>query len=171
MADGADAHVFEAHAEDDASWSQLPMHEMGLTHLRDVTFLRGQAPPVAVALAEQTPTFPGRLPHPSLTCTCELSAFSLSVPSGRATRIWRAAGLPSDAHTLVALPEPPGGVLVIADSSLLWLSYAHRCGVALNADACTGAVRLSPAGPHGGHTSVCTCRVLFLVTARPVLTS
>lgn len=63
-----------------------------------------------------TPTWPGL--YAEQHDTCALTALSLDVGGRRQPRIWSATGLPSDCHSLSAVPG--GGALVVAHNLLMF---------------------------------------------------
>ena len=69
------------------------------------------------------PTWPGT--YAERRDTFALAALSLDVAGRRQPRIWGAAGLPSDACRLAAVPA--GGALVLARSLLLFYTQVRVC--------------------------------------------
>jgi hypothetical protein len=91
----------------------------------------------------------------ALQLTGCLLGVSLSLTGGAPLVLWERDGLPTDAHTLVALPPPACGVLVASPSALLHFDSARSYrGLALNAYAAytvdaRAKHRLDTNGTHG----------------------
>jgi len=112
----------------------LDLRGRGVRSVRDAVFLHGYAEPVLLLLHEVSPTWAGRLAlrHD----TCALAAFSLSLATGRATRIWGDSSLPYDLTALAAVPAPCGGALLFGASFLLYRGQgAAPVSLALQAHA------------------------------------
>lgn len=104
---------------------------LGLT---DIAFLHGfPVSPVAALLVHPRITSAARAA--SLMHTGALVAVTLDCTTRTALVQWRREGLPHDAHSLVALPSPIGGVLIASPSALLYYNAHRYAGLALNAFA------------------------------------
>ena len=103
-------------AKGTAAWWSAAAAGQGLAHARELVFLNGHVDPTALVLAEPLQSVGGDgLPAQ----TRASSALSASA-AARETTCWcGSTGYPDDCHTLVPLPEPPGGALVLSDSALL----------------------------------------------------
>ena len=99
--------------------------------VKDMTFLHGYFEPTLLILQEEPiQTWTGGLS--TVSNTSKLVALSINLFQRHHPSIWNFQGLPYDSISVVAVPDPVGGVLVISSSALLYFNQNHRCGVATN---------------------------------------
>ena len=101
----------------------LPLDQLGVRHVRALTFLHDYYEPTLLLLHEPRQTWAGR--SASLARTCVITAVSLNVPQRRHHTIWRVAELPEDCQRLVPLPRPIGGALVVAPHCVLYFKNTN----------------------------------------------
>ncbi|KAJ2720079.1 mRNA cleavage and polyadenylation factor subunit [Coemansia sp. Benny D115] len=91
--------------------------DAGLRNVRDYGFLPGYLEPTMVVLHEQRPGWSGLTEVEQDTCA--VSVVSVDLTRHSVSVLNSATSLPSDCCRLVTVPEPIGGALVIASSSLV----------------------------------------------------
>ena len=91
--------------------------------IRDCCFLHGYGEPVLLILYEANPpTWAGRL---SLRMdTCKLVAVSIDCAKKKYTIVWTRENLPSSSYLLHPVPNPLGGVIVLAGGHILYESQS-----------------------------------------------
>ncbi|KAJ3189114.1 mRNA cleavage and polyadenylation factor subunit [Gaertneriomyces sp. JEL0708] len=101
-----------------------------LGSVTDLVFLEGYLEPTLAIMWQADQTWTGRLTH--LKDTQKLSVISLSlsatVPS---TPLFQTPSLPYNAHTLLAMPMPVGGTLVLCNDGVIYVQRGETtsCGV------------------------------------------
>lgn len=117
----------------------IDMHSrrINIHHIRDFVFLKGYLEPTLVLLYEQEPFCSGMLER---TCdTCSTAVVSLDLVRRSASVLNTAHHLPYDCQGLVAVPDPMGGVLVLAPSLVAHVSDGTiSCITVLNSLAVGG---------------------------------
>ena len=126
-------------------WWAVPLAAVSAQNTRDLCFLHGHAGPTLALLCEPQQTWAGRLTTKANTCC--LIVLAVDMAAKKYSQIWRADGLPYDCSSLLPLPDPLGGVLVLSDNALLWVNHSARFGLGLNGDARTTATSLRAAPP------------------------
>ncbi|KAJ2826431.1 mRNA cleavage and polyadenylation factor subunit, partial [Coemansia erecta] len=112
--------------------------EVGVRNVRDFVFLGGYLEPTLALLHEQKPTWPGQAEEAVDTCT--VTIVSLDLSRNTVSVLNATPKLPYDCRTLLAVPEPVGGVLIFASSSISHvangtiscislLNRAAKCGI------------------------------------------
>ena len=136
-ADAGDEGVqgFKAAALEKGAYT-VPLSQMGLGQVRSMTFLHGYNEPVLLVLSEGEPTWSGRLRERK--DTCQVHAFSLNLFYKRQPAIWTVAGLPYDAHTVVPVPPPEGGALVLCSDFIVYISQGNSTAWACSSYAQAG---------------------------------
>ncbi|KAJ2159844.1 mRNA cleavage and polyadenylation factor subunit [Coemansia sp. RSA 552] len=111
--------------------------DVDVRNIRDFVFLAGYLEPTLALLHEQTPTWAGRVEH---ACdTCATTVVSLDLTRRAVSVISTTARLPYDCQRLLAVPDPIGGVLVLAASSVTHVANgAVSCISILNKAATHG---------------------------------
>ncbi|KAJ2195165.1 mRNA cleavage and polyadenylation factor subunit [Coemansia sp. RSA 522] len=89
---------------------------IGVRNVRDFVFLSGYLEPTLALLHEQDPTWPGRAEE--AVDTCSVTIVSLDLGRNSVSILNAASKLPYDCRTLLPVPEPVGGVMVFASSSI-----------------------------------------------------
>ncbi|XP_071686240.1 cleavage and polyadenylation specificity factor subunit 1 isoform X2 [Rutidosis leptorrhynchoides] len=108
----------------------ISLRDLDVKHVKDFIFVHGYIEPVLVLLHEKELTWAGRLPYNHHTCI--ISALSISTTLKQHPLIWSATNLPHDAHKLLAVPSPIGGVLVVCANTVHYHSQSTSCILALN---------------------------------------
>ncbi|KAJ1987779.1 mRNA cleavage and polyadenylation factor subunit [Coemansia spiralis] len=109
----------------------LRVSDVDVRNIRDFVFLGGYLEPTLVVLHEQEPSWPGLLEV--VHDTSSLTVVSLDLSRQSVSVLSSASSLPSDCQTLVPIPDPIGGVLILATSSILHVvNGAISCMCALN---------------------------------------
>ena len=123
-ADAGDEGVqgFKAAALEKGAYT-VPLSQMGLGQVRSMAFLHGYNEPVLLVLSEGEPTWSGRLRERK--DTCQVHAFSLNLFYKRQPAIWTVGGLPYDAHSVVPVPPPEGGALVLCSDFIIYISQGN----------------------------------------------
>ncbi|PIA12900.1 hypothetical protein COEREDRAFT_12011 [Coemansia reversa NRRL 1564] len=85
-------------------------------NVRDFVFLGGYLEPTLALLHEQAPSWAGRVEDSRDTCS--VTVVSLDVSRGSVSVLNSASRLPYDCQALLAVPDPLGGVLALASSSI-----------------------------------------------------
>ena len=129
-------------AKGTAAWWSAPLPALDLAHARELVFLNGHVDPTALVLAEPLQSWAAT---GSRANTCQLRALGVDAAARETRLVWTLDGLPYDCHTLVPLPEPPGGALVLSDSALFWANQAARYALALSSDARCASIPLRAA--------------------------
>ncbi|KAG8381459.1 hypothetical protein BUALT_Bualt06G0124100 [Buddleja alternifolia] len=106
------------------------LRDLDMKHVKDLIFINGYIEPVVVILHEKELTWAGRVS--SKHHTCMISALSISTTLKQHPLIWSAENFPHDAHKLLAVPSPIGGVLVIGANMIHYHSQSASCLLALN---------------------------------------
>ncbi|EFJ10123.1 hypothetical protein SELMODRAFT_184138 [Selaginella moellendorffii] len=106
------------------------LQELGMMHVKDFVFLYGYIEPVVAILHERELTWAGRVTFRRDTCC--VTALSINTNTKKHPRLWFQTGLPYDAYSLLAVPSPIGGVLVLCANSILYYSQVSTCIVAVN---------------------------------------
>ncbi|KAJ2754012.1 mRNA cleavage and polyadenylation factor subunit, partial [Coemansia nantahalensis] len=89
---------------------------VNVRNIRDFVFLSGYLEPTLALLHEQAPTWVGQVEN---ACdTCVVTVVSLDMSRKTVSVINSAEKLPYDCQVLLTIPEPVGGVLVLASSSV-----------------------------------------------------
>ncbi|KAJ2544443.1 mRNA cleavage and polyadenylation factor subunit [Coemansia sp. RSA 1853] len=89
---------------------------IGVRNVRDFAFLSGYLEPTLALLHEQETTWPGRAEE--AVDTCSVTIVSLDLGRNSVSVLNAASKLPYDCRTLLPVPEPVGGVMVFASSSI-----------------------------------------------------
>ncbi|KAJ1885516.1 mRNA cleavage and polyadenylation factor subunit, partial [Kickxella alabastrina] len=106
-------------------------------NVRDFAFLNGYLEPTLVLLHEQVPMWPGVIE--SARDSSVVTVVSLDLSRRCVSRLNAAGRLPYDCQTLVPVPEPIGGVLVLATNSVTHVvNGAVSCISVLNSLAMHG---------------------------------
>ncbi|KAJ2401490.1 mRNA cleavage and polyadenylation factor subunit, partial [Coemansia sp. RSA 2559] len=115
----------------------LRVEDVDVCNIHDFVFLGGYLEPTLAILHEQDPTWPGLLE--SEHDTSSLTVVSLDLSSQSVSVLNSASRLPSDCQSLSPIPEPIGGVLVFATSSISHVvNGAISCMCTLNGAAGRG---------------------------------
>lgn len=100
----------------------------------DIQFLHGYYEPTLLVLFESPVTWSGRVA--TRRDTCNIVAISLNTWEKSHPVIWALDGLPHDCMKVLAVPKPIGGVIVFANSSIIYLNQSiPSYGVSLNCTA------------------------------------
>lgn len=103
-------------------------------HVADMSFLHGYSVQPALAVLVQTAlTTSARLA--SLQNTTTVAAVSLDATGSATPVVWQKDGLPHDCYSLVALPSPVGGVVVVSPNALFYCDTYKTVGLATNGHA------------------------------------
>ncbi|KAJ1938941.1 mRNA cleavage and polyadenylation factor subunit, partial [Linderina macrospora] len=94
--------------------------DIEIHNVRDFVFLNGYLEPTLAVLHERQVTWAGMAEKQRDTCV--VSMLSLDVARRVMSVIQTASGLPYDCHTIVPVPQPIGGVVVVAASSISHIS-------------------------------------------------
>ncbi|KAJ2612482.1 mRNA cleavage and polyadenylation factor subunit [Coemansia sp. RSA 1365] len=96
----------------------VDMREGGVDvrNVRDFVFLGGYLEPTLALLHEQAPSWAGRVEDSRDTCS--VTVVSLDVSRRSVSVLNSASRLPYDCQALLAVPDPLGGVLALATSSI-----------------------------------------------------
>ena len=141
-AGGEGVQGFKAAALEKGAYT-VAFSQMGLGEVRSMAFLHGYNEPVLLVLSEGEPTWSGRLRDRK--DTCQVHAFSLNLYYKRQPAIWTVGGLPYDAHTVVPVPPPEGGALVLCSDFIVYISQGNS-----TAWACSSYARSGDALAGGG---------------------
>ncbi|KAJ2597510.1 mRNA cleavage and polyadenylation factor subunit, partial [Coemansia sp. RSA 1804] len=115
----------------------LQVEDVDVRNIRDFVFLGGYLEPTLAILHEQDPTWPGLLEFEHDTGS--LTVVSLDLSNQSVSVLNSTSRLPSDSQILVPIPEPIGGVLVFATSSISHVvNGAVSCMCTLNKTAVHG---------------------------------
>ncbi|GBG62092.1 hypothetical protein CBR_g28568 [Chara braunii] len=106
------------------------LREVNIKSVRDFVFLHGYIEPTLLLLHEEEPTWAGRASTKRFTCS--VAALSINTTLRQHPIIYSAKSLPYDACTVLAVPAPIGGVVVLAANSLHYHSQSSACVLALN---------------------------------------
>ena len=128
----------------------IPFSEIGegiVGETKDFCYLRGYIDPTIAILHEPVPTNSARLTYERHTC--QLTAVTLDLETGRHPVVWTVPNLPHDALCLVPVDSPIGGVIVLCTNAILYLSQQQVISQGLNGFAPTttyhhSRVRLQP---------------------------
>lgn len=123
----------------------LDLRSKGVRRVRDAAFLHGFAEPVLLVLHESGLTWAGRLA--TKRDTTALAAFSISLSTRRATRIWGEEALPFDCGRVEGVPLPLCGALILGASFAL---YRSPNGASATLALCPSALGTAPEAPGGG---------------------
>lgn len=107
----------------------IDLEALGIRKIKDMTFLVSYLDPSLVILHEPEPTFAGR--YAISKDSVQLGIVSLS-SSGTPHVISRGERLPHDCSTIVMVPEPIGGALVIGNNLIVHFQQGFSAGVSLN---------------------------------------
>ncbi|KAI8321054.1 hypothetical protein GQ54DRAFT_298248 [Martensiomyces pterosporus] len=111
--------------------------EINVRNVRDYVFLNGYLEPTLALLHEQETTWPGLVE--SRRDTCVVSVLSLDLSRRTMPVIQTASGLPYDCQVIIPVPQPIGGVLVFASSSIAHITNGSiSCLSVLNKAAVHG---------------------------------
>uniref|UniRef100_A0A183S8P4 MMS1_N domain-containing protein n=1 Tax=Schistocephalus solidus TaxID=70667 RepID=A0A183S8P4_SCHSO len=102
-----------------------------INNVIDMKFLYGFYEPTLFVLYEPIGTWAGRVS--ARRDTCCIVALSLNLQKRTNPVIWFQEQLPFDCHTVIPIPMPVGGVLIIAANSIIYLKQTlPSCGLPLN---------------------------------------
>lgn len=106
--------------------------QFGIQNIKDLKFLSGYLDPTLLILHEPVPTWSGRIAVRRDTCV--LTAISLKLDEKvRGVLVWSRINIPHDSHTILPLPSPYGGAVVLGVNRILYLSSQNVVfGVGLN---------------------------------------
>lgn len=105
-----------------------------IAHILDETFLHEYREPTLAILYSGTQTTTGLLDHRKDTIT--LLAVTLDLQQRASTTIFSVNNLPYDCFSVLCLPQPVGGLLVLGTNQVIHVDQAGRCtAIGVNAYA------------------------------------
>ncbi|KAI9598078.1 CPSF A subunit region-domain-containing protein [Syncephalis fuscata] len=124
--------------EGSSKWPYSPSCVVPLTdiasdikNILSLGFLNNFYEPTLALLYESAETWAGRLVERK--DTCELVVVSLDVVNRKFPVIYRREHLPYDAHSIIPVPAPLGGVLVLTNSTIIYIDQGTPgVGTAIN---------------------------------------
>ncbi|KYQ93136.1 CPSF domain-containing protein [Tieghemostelium lacteum] len=109
---------------------QQKSYSSSLLDPTDFCFLHGYYEPTLLILHEPTQTWTSRISAKKLTSV--LSAVSLNLSAKQTPTIWSIDKMPYNCESLLPVPEPLGGSLVVAPNILFYVNQSSRYGLAVN---------------------------------------
>ncbi|CAH8519444.1 unnamed protein product [Schistosoma rodhaini] len=133
-----------------------------INNVLDMQFLYGFYEPTLLVLYEPIGTWAGRVSARRDTCCIVALSFNLQKRTNPV--IWFQESLPFDCRSVISVPQPIGGVVVMAANSILYLKQTlPSCGLPLNCYAQISTnFPMRQDVPSCGPLSIDGCRVVTL---------
>ncbi|KAF2073762.1 hypothetical protein CYY_004931 [Polysphondylium violaceum] len=108
----------------------IDLKALGIQNVKDFCFLYKYYEPTLLFLHEPSQTWTGRISVKKFTS--HLTAVSLNTSQKTNPVIWSIDQFPYNCHSLVSVPDPLGGALVISANILFYINQSSRYGLAVN---------------------------------------
>lgn len=103
--------------------------ELGITNIKDISFLHGYYEPTLMILYEPTGTWAGRLAKTRNTVA--VAIVELDITLRRKMLIWSMDKLPHDCYRICPL-KYPGGAIIFSSNALLFVDHSSKYRLTLN---------------------------------------
>eukprot|EP00743_Colponemidia_sp_Colp-15_P008724 GILK01009501.1.p1 GENE.GILK01009501.1~~GILK01009501.1.p1 ORF type:complete len:1435 (-),score=334.89 GILK01009501.1:198-4025(-) len=104
--------------------------DLGIENVLDMQFLHGYFEPTLLILHEKKPTWTGRLAITQNSCS--ITVISVNLSSRSHPVIWFWDHLPHDIQSIIPMPSPIGGVVLITANRILHFNETGHFSLAVN---------------------------------------